>query len=325
VEGEADLCCEACACRYEIIGGVPDLRLPGASWIDYEADREQARRLLRETAGFTTEKLVRYVFAARSEWDEARVAYRTRQVLEAPARLREELVQWLRPCMASSGRFLDVGCGPGALLAAAAAEGRPGIGVDVCLVWLLVARQLIADYGGEPVLAAALAESLPLDDDSVSGVISLDVIEHVADPRPYLAEISRVTTPGGGLALSTPNRYSLAAEPHVSILGVGWLPRSWQKRYVRWRSGQSYDFTCLLSTREVARLLRWHTRFEFRIVIPPVPEEEIAHFPPYRARLAQMYNRMVAWNMMRWVFSLIGPFFRVVGNKAAEARAGIGR
>jgi SAM-dependent methyltransferase len=304
---------------------VPDLRLPGASWIDYEADREQARRLLRETAGFTTEQLVRYVFAARSEWDEARVAYRTRQVLAAPARLREELVQWLRPCMAGSGRFLDVGCGPGALLAAAAAEGHQGIGVDVCLVWLLVARRLIADYGGEPVLAAALAESLPLGDDSVSGVISLDVIEHVADPRPYLAEISRVTAPGGGLALSTPNRYSLAAEPHVSILGVGWLPRSWQKRYVKWRSGQSYDFTCLLSTREVARLLRWHTRFEFRIVIPPVPEEEIAHFPPYRAHLAQVYNRMVAWNSWQWLFSLIGPFFRVVGSKAAEAGAGIGR
>ena len=73
--------------------------------------------------------------------------------------------------------------------------------------------------GGDPLLAAAHAEALPLADGAVSGVISLDVIEHVAEPRRYLREIERVLAPGGNTALSTPNRFSLAAEPHVFVWG----------------------------------------------------------------------------------------------------------
>ncbi len=68
--------------------------------------------------------------------------------------------RWLEPCV-SRGIFLDLGCGPGMLLAAAAEEGYQGIGVDVSLVWLVVAHRLIEARGGRPVLAAALAEALP--------------------------------------------------------------------------------------------------------------------------------------------------------------------
>lgn len=314
--GEDELRCAACAARYDCIGGIPDLRLPGASWIDLEEDRATARRLLRETAGFSVEELVRHIYQSRPDWDEVRVRLRTRQVLEAPARMRREVRGWLRPCLPETGCFLDVGCGPGTLLAAAAAEGWNGIGIDVSLVWLLVARRLIAEWGGEPVLAAALGEALPLEDDAVRGVVSLDVIEHVADQRRYLEEISRVTLPGGRVALSTPNRFSLAAEPHVFVWGVGWLPRPLQKSYVRWRSGKSYECTRLLSARETARLLRQHTGFQFQIRVAPVPPEEIAHFPAYRARLARLYNRLVPAAGFGGLLRTLGPFFRIVGTKS---------
>jgi SAM-dependent methyltransferase len=256
------------------------------------------------------------IFASRGRtWTEERVRWRTRQVLEAPARLRYDVQGWLNPCFTGRGYFVDLGCGPGMLLAAAAAEGHAGIGIDVSLTWLLAAQRLVATYGGKPLLAAALAEALPLPDQSVTAVISLDVVEHVADPAPYLAEIDRVTGIGGFIALSTPNRYSLAAEPHVYLWGVGWLPRQWQKRYVEWRRGERYEYARLLSTFEMRRLLRRMTEFQAEILIPQVPTEEIRAFSPRRAALARIYNRLVAARVLRWAFLCIGPFFRVLGRK----------
>lgn len=144
-------------------------------------------------------------------------------------------------------------------------------------------------------------------------VISLDVIEHVADRQVFLREIDRVTRVGGRLALATPNRFSLAAEPHVSVWGVGWIPRRWQATFVRWRSGKSYAYTCLLSTWEAARMLRRNTTFSFRILLPEVSEEEIRHFPRYRQALARLYNRLIERSVLRRFFLAVGPFFRVVG------------
>ncbi len=315
VEIDGGLRCDPCASRYDSVAGIPDLRVPGANWLDYQSDKAQARRLAEETTEFRVTDLVRHVYSSRPGWDEAQIELRTRQVMVAPNRLRTEIKGWLQSATTGGRLFLDLGCGPGMLLAAAAAEGRMGIGIDVSLVWLVVARRLIAEWGGQPVLAAALAEALPLADGSVSGVVSLDVIEHVADPRRYLSEMNRVTALGGCVALSTPNRYSLAAEPHVFVWGVGWLPRSLQPCYAQWRSGKRYEFTRLLSAREAARLFHQHTCVEFDVLIPPVPEEEIARFPAYRAILARLYNRLASLSWTHWLCRCIGPFFRIVGTK----------
>jgi 2-polyprenyl-3-methyl-5-hydroxy-6-metoxy-1,4-benzoquinol methylase len=307
--------CRSCDSVYDSVGGILDLRLPGMTWIDYDADKADARRLLAETAGLTIEELVRRVFSSRRDWSQARVELRTQQVTGAPERLRKDIRGWLHSCTSDSGIFLDLGCGPGMLLAAAAAEGRKGVGIDVSMVWLVVARRLILQWGEDPDLAAANAESLPLADGSVGGVVSLDVIEHVADPAAYLSEINRVIVPGGTIALSTPNRYSLAAEPHVSVWGVGWLPYSLQKKYVKWRSGAEYEFTRLLSARKLGQLLQRHTSIRYNIQVPLVPDEEIVHFMAYRAILARLYNRLALLSSLRGMLRTIGPFFRIVGEK----------
>ncbi len=70
-ENEANIACRACGSTYQTFGGIPDLRLPGASWIDHEEDRAQARQMIADTAGLTTEETVRYVFEWRTEMSAA--------------------------------------------------------------------------------------------------------------------------------------------------------------------------------------------------------------------------------------------------------------
>jgi ubiquinone/menaquinone biosynthesis C-methylase UbiE len=201
------------------------------------------------------------------------------------------------------------------LVAAAAAEGYAGVGIDVSLVWLVVAQKQITDKGGQPVLAAAMAEALPLANDVLSGIISLDVIEHVGNTSQYLHEINRVVKPGGGVALTTPNRYSLTAEPHVFVWGVGWLPRRLQKSYVSWRSGKDYEYTTLLSYHELSSMLRKYTDLRFKIQPGTVSQDEIVKFPRMRARLARWYNFLLRFFLVRWIFLGVGPFFQIIGEK----------
>ena len=312
--------CAGCRGRYECVDGIPDLRTAGESAIDVAEDLRVARELAASPHG-TLESLVHSMYAHRVGWDEGHVSLRTTQVLEAPRRLRADLAGWLGDAVRPGRIVLDLGCGAGMLLAAAAANGCDGIGIDVSMTRLVVAKRLIAEYGGTPRLAAALGEALPLATESVDAVVSLDVIEHVRDPGAYLAEIDRVTRVGGHVALSTPNRFSLTSEPHVFVWGVGWLPRRWQSTYVRWRSGIPYGNTRLLGSVGLRRLLRSHTGIACTVLIPPVAPENIARFPRHKARLAEWYNVVSRLSAARWFFLLCGPFFRVTGVKTPHAPA----
>lgn len=311
--------CGSCGERYEVVNGIPDLRVNAPTWINCDEDRDQARRIADDVAGQSIEEVVRHVFRVVRGLKADNLEYRTQRVMSEPARLRREISGWLNETTATSP-FLDLGCGPGMLLAAASAEGgRAGIGIDVSMVWLVVAKQLIESAGGTPVLAAGFAEALPLADGAVQAVVSLDVIEHVGDQSAYLREIDRVTAPGGTLALATPNRFSLAAEPHIRVWGVGWLPRRWQRRYAEWRSGMSYSFIQLLSTWEMRRLVTKNTRFDIQLLVPAIPDEDIALASTRRASLARAYNTLIRFPWIRPAALGVGAFFRVVGRKHSVA------
>ena len=139
------------------------------------------------------------------------------------------------------------------------------------------------------------------------------MIEHVADQARCLAEIDRVAADGATIALATPNRFSLTAEPHVQLWGVGWIPTRFQARYVRARSGRTYDFVRLLSVPGLSMLLSRHTRFAGRFVVAQVPDDEIEAMHARRARLARLYNRVADSPLLRWPLLGVGPFFRYTG------------
>jgi SAM-dependent methyltransferase len=92
---------------------------------------------------------------------------------------------------------LDLGCGPGASRAAFRAR-HPGVrwtGVDV--------PDSPSPPPPDPDIQLYDGGRLPFADGSFDVVFCKQVLEHVHDPRPVLAEAARVLAPGGHLAGST--------------------------------------------------------------------------------------------------------------------------
>lgn len=307
--------CARCANRYPVVHGVPDLRLQALCAFDLQADRDRVQAQFADIEQQDIATLVERMFESREQdWGRALVAKRVANVLGAADRFAAQLDAWLGDVVQGPEPFLDIGCGPAALPAAAVRRGLVGIGIDIKLDRLVVGRRIVIADGGTPMLAAATAEALPLADGVLRTVTALDMIEHVTDPVAVLRESERVLVPGGCLILATPNRYSLSPEPHVLVWGVGWLPRRWQAPYVHWRSGRSYAGTHLLSSWQLSRLIAAHTRLDYRTMIPLVDESD-ARGSPLRLRLIRLYNRLAPLGLLRPVFLLIGPFFRVLGRK----------
>jgi SAM-dependent methyltransferase len=109
----------------------------------------------------------------------------------------DEFLRWLS--LPSSLRWLDVGCGTGALTAAIRDQCHPAqlVGVDPSEGFLAKAR---ARLGDTVTLHVAGALDLPLPDAGFDVVVSGLALNFVPDPARGLREMRRTTTPGGTIA-----------------------------------------------------------------------------------------------------------------------------
>lgn len=96
-------------------------------------------------------------------------------------------------------RWLDVGCGTGALCAAILDHCAPSslTGVEPSEGFLKLAEKHLSQRA---VLLRGSATALPLEDQAVDVVVSGLVLNFIDDPRAALAEMSRVSVSGGAIA-----------------------------------------------------------------------------------------------------------------------------
>ncbi|MFV0442174.1 MAG: class I SAM-dependent methyltransferase [Planctomycetaceae bacterium] len=102
-------------------------------------------------------------------------------------------------------RVLEVGCGNGAGTAGLYERGATeAVGVDVDAAAIERASKRFSQPGLRFLISSG--SELPVDENSLDVVVSLETIEHVEDHQTLLAEFTRALAPGGLLLLSTPNR-----------------------------------------------------------------------------------------------------------------------
>lgn len=265
-DGPRRLGCRGCGRAFPVVAGLVDLRLAPDRYLSIEAERAKARRLARLEPGTDAMGLAAAYYAITDDVDRTR---RARYLMHlARAELRGAALADQLP---AAGRILEIGCGSGGLLTALASRGRTVEGVDIALRWLVLARRRLADRGLRVPLVGACAEALPYRDGAFTAVVADSVLEHLDDPLWALREWARVVRPGGRLVLWSPNRLSLAADPHVGLWGVGWLPPGLATAYVRLRRDCAWTVRPLSAAR--AALLAAEAGWTaIRTTAPALPE-----------------------------------------------------
>ncbi len=109
-------------------------------------------------------------------------------------------------------RLLDVGCGAGHFLEVARKHDWQGEGTEISEQACGLIRQR-----GITMHRGMLSE-LRLPADHYDIVVMLELLEHVENPRAYLAEARRLLRPGGALLASTPNFNGLTRR----LIGPEW-------------------------------------------------------------------------------------------------------
>jgi ubiquinone/menaquinone biosynthesis C-methylase UbiE/uncharacterized protein YbaR (Trm112 family) len=246
--------CGPCGRLYPVLCGIPDFRILPDRYISIEDDRQKGLRLFDEAAHRSFAEMLDYYYSITPEVPPALARKFTAHAL-VEVEIGNQVLAELDHA-APGGALLDVGCSTGGFLVAAAGRFPEVVGVDVAFRWLVVGTVRLRDAGAKARLVCANAEFLPFATDSFGLLTAIDLIEHVADPKPVLRECRRVAAPNGLVYVSTNNRYSLAPEPHVNVWGVGWLPRALQPAYVHLMAGRSYRNIALRSPRELDRFAR---------------------------------------------------------------------
>lgn len=113
-----------------------------------------------------------------------------------------------------NGRLLDIGCGGGKFLLSMQQLGWQAEGVEFNKSAVETCRQ-----SGLKVFHGEISGASYLDN-SFDVVTARHVIEHIAEPSSFLAEIYRILKPSGIMVLKTPNSHALGRK----WFGTNWFP-----------------------------------------------------------------------------------------------------
>lgn len=139
-------------------------------------------------------------------------------------------------------RAADVGCGAGLLAEPLARLGASVTGVDPAIENVEAARLHAAGQGLEIDYRVGSVEVLEGPYDLIT---SLEVIEHVLEPRAFVTALADAMAPDGLLILSTPNRTARSRLLMIALAeGLGRIPRG------------THDWDKFLTPEELTALLR---------------------------------------------------------------------
>ncbi len=114
------------------------------------------------------------------------------------ARQQREALEALE--LETGDRLLDVGCGTGAAVRAAAEFVERAVGLDLSPNMLAEARKRATGLSGAEFVEGD-SENLPFDDGEFTAVLSTTSLHHYPRPDAAVREFARVLAPGGRLVI----------------------------------------------------------------------------------------------------------------------------
>lgn len=319
-KGALELAPEAYVCgrcgRYPVVLGIPDFRVFPDPYIGIEDDRKKGARLAERAGSTDFVGLLRFYWEITPDTPKDLAARYVRNDSVGVARGRQMLreIDSELPGLgkAPGRRVLELGCRSGGFLAAAAERSDWVVGIDIAFRWLVVARKQLEERGLTARLACACAQHLPFRDASFDLAVAGNVIEHTSDQTGLVAESHRALRPGGAFFAVTCNRLSLGPEPHVSVWGVGFLPRRFMSSYVRWVRGSPYQHLRLVSSFELWRLLKRTPFRNGRLGLAALGAEEREGLPIHERLLLGAFERVRSWRILRPLLLVFGPLLQLV-------------
>lgn len=296
--------------------GIPDFRLTEDPLIPLADDYRKGEKLRSESQSRTFKELVAYYWSLPTDpFTPTDLSARFIHHVVTD----DERLKGYDASLGSGDAFLDVGCGAGVLAQSMASRFPVSVALDVGFRWLVVARRGFEERGLPVNIICANAQHLPFSDVHFDTVASVALLEHVPDAEAVLAECARVTTPGGRVFVSTSNRFSLTAEPHVRVWGVGFLPRPWMPAYVKWRRGLAYENKHLLSAWELARGMRRAGLGPVRFEAPVVTPVDVAIMGGAERAASRLWALARTVPLLREVLLRLFPVLQAVGVRRGAA------
>jgi 2-polyprenyl-6-hydroxyphenyl methylase / 3-demethylubiquinone-9 3-methyltransferase len=142
--------------------------------------------------------------------------------------------------------LIDIGCGGGLLCEPLARLGATVTGIDAGERNIAIARTHAAESELQIDYREATAESLAAAGERFDVVLSMEVVEHVADPAGFLGACAAMVAPGGLLIVATLNR--TAKSFALAIVGAEYL--------LRWLPRGTHDWRRFLRPSEMAAMIR---------------------------------------------------------------------
>jgi ubiquinone/menaquinone biosynthesis C-methylase UbiE len=179
----------------------------------------------------------------RRLFDSAALAYAREREQEYSFQSQKKIV--LEMLQGSSGRALDLGCGPGVMEEALLERGLEVWGIDASEPMIGLAKERIERHARARHchLAVGSAERLPCADGFYDLIVSMGMLEYLPDYGPVLREMHRALRNGGIAVLTVPSRvsaYHMVRESYDKARafarrapgGKGWVP---VYRCIPWR------------------------------------------------------------------------------------------
>lgn len=273
--------CAPCGRTFVLHAGIPDFRVFPDPFLTFKEDQQRTELVLAALDRCDFKSLVEYYWSLSDITPPPLRAKFVRSALLGEKRA-QRVVDLLGavngPPHGPIRRVLEIGSGTGNFLAVARGYDQ-AVGIDVGMRWLHLSRRRFMDRGlPVPPLVCCCAEHLPFPDGMFDLAVCNATLEFTRNPDRVLTECARTLREHGSLYISTVNRYSIVQDPYAALWGVGFLPRSLQARYVRWRRQASYENVRLLSLGELRALARRHFA-EVDVALPTVDGKLLQGLP----------------------------------------------